>query len=355
MSYIVIVLCICVCANAVWAVENENVDVDVVIVGAGYAGLAAAHRLQSHNLTVHVLEATDHVGGRTRNFDLESWSFDSMSDAVVEVGGTFVAPGHTALIGLARETGHELYNVSGHTGRQNRPLGGMFARTFANVSAPPGEWPWWWWGVDTSSKMKASVFHTASGRHVFTSAADIKPMFDRVTWDELEAAGVQLQKEAAEIECNQDSLTNSTYTRTHTYTSIWFEKDSQTFESWMARHLHQPESKTILRNMCRGMIAQEPAAVSFLSILKSLKGCWSSGSEDQYRIRGGTQAVPLSLAARLRQDPQRGNITLSSPVRSIVVSKPSSTSSHAAHVRPILTVHSDRLKPLRARAVVLTG
>lgn len=346
-------LVLCIGINGIWGLPNADVDVDVIIVGAGYAGLAAAHRLQQKDLTVHVLEATDHVGGRTRNFDLASWSFDSASDAIVEVGGTFVATGHTELIALARETGHELYNVSGHMGQRNRPLGGMLAhRSSTTVHAPPGEWPWWWWGVDTSSKIQASIFHTASGRHTFTSPADIKPMFDRETWDELEAAGAQLQAEAAEIECDHDSLSH------HSSGSIWFEKDSQTFESWMAVHLHQPESKTVLRNMCRGMIAQEPSVVSFLSILKSLKGCWSGGSEDQYRIRGGTQAVPLSLAAMLRKHPQRGNITLSSPVRSIEVSTASATdlpTDPSSRSLPVVTVRSDRLAPLRARAVIVTG
>ena len=49
------------------------------------------------------------------------------------------------------------------------------------------------------------------------------------------------------------------------------------------------ESRIIMRNMCRGMIAQEPSQVSFLSTVKSMKGCWSGGDDDQYRFRGGTQ------------------------------------------------------------------
>ncbi|MFV0434880.1 MAG: flavin monoamine oxidase family protein [Leucobacter sp.] len=38
---------------------------DVIIVGAGPAGLAAAHRLRDENLSLVVLEATDSIGGRT--------------------------------------------------------------------------------------------------------------------------------------------------------------------------------------------------------------------------------------------------------------------------------------------------
>ena len=37
---------------------------DVVVVGAGVAGLAAAHRLISAGVTTAVLEAAPYVGGR---------------------------------------------------------------------------------------------------------------------------------------------------------------------------------------------------------------------------------------------------------------------------------------------------
>ena len=49
--------------------------------------------------------------------------------------------------------------------------------------------------------------------------------------------------------------------------------------------------------MCRGMIASEPSQVSFLSIVKSMKGCWSAGDDDQYRLQGGSQAISLQIYA----------------------------------------------------------
>ncbi|WP_328725024.1 FAD-dependent oxidoreductase [Streptomyces sp. NBC_00259] len=49
---------------------------DVVIVGAGIAGLAAAHRLTSAGVTVLVLEAEPRVGGRMVTEDLDGFRLD---------------------------------------------------------------------------------------------------------------------------------------------------------------------------------------------------------------------------------------------------------------------------------------
>jgi monoamine oxidase len=40
--------------------------VDVVVVGAGLAGLSTAYRLQQTGMSIVVLEATSHIGGRIR-------------------------------------------------------------------------------------------------------------------------------------------------------------------------------------------------------------------------------------------------------------------------------------------------
>jgi phytoene dehydrogenase-like protein len=49
---------------------------DVVIVGAGVAGLSAARRLCAAGLTVTVLEAADHIGGRMAACQQEGFRLD---------------------------------------------------------------------------------------------------------------------------------------------------------------------------------------------------------------------------------------------------------------------------------------
>ncbi|MHA7283483.1 flavin monoamine oxidase family protein [Arthrobacter sp. TMS2-4] len=80
--------------------EEEHVNTierDVVIIGAGPSGLTAARELKKAGHSVAVLEARDRVGGRTHT--------DVIDGAVFEVGGQWVSPDQTALIGLLGELG----------------------------------------------------------------------------------------------------------------------------------------------------------------------------------------------------------------------------------------------------------
>ena len=79
-----------------------NLDRDVVIVGAGPSGLTAARELKKAGLSVAVLEARDRVGGRT-------WT-DTIDGAMLEIGGQWVSPDQTALMGLLDELGLKMYS-----------------------------------------------------------------------------------------------------------------------------------------------------------------------------------------------------------------------------------------------------
>ena len=76
---------------------------DVVIVGAGIAGLVAAHRLQ--DLQPVVLEGADRVGGRI-------WS-QQRGDVALSVGAHMFPPPDSVIGGLVAEHGLELMDIPG--------------------------------------------------------------------------------------------------------------------------------------------------------------------------------------------------------------------------------------------------
>ena len=78
-------------------------------------------------------------------------------------------------------------------------------------------------------------------------------------WEELEVAGAAMSQATQSTQCSSGGEELE-------------EADSMTFETWVRRHVVREEGRAALRSMCRGMIAQEPSQVSFLSILKSMKG-----------------------------------------------------------------------------------
>jgi putrescine oxidase len=76
-------------------------EVDVVVVGAGVTGLTAARRLRAAGRSVLVLEARDRVGGRLLTDDVDG--------VRLEVGGQWVSPDQTALLGVLDELGLATY------------------------------------------------------------------------------------------------------------------------------------------------------------------------------------------------------------------------------------------------------
>ncbi|TYD00113.1 FAD-dependent oxidoreductase [Arthrobacter echini] len=74
-----------------------TIERDVVIIGAGPSGLTAARDLTKAGHSVAVVEARDRVGGRTHT--------DIIDGAMFEVGGQWVSPDQTELIGLLGELG----------------------------------------------------------------------------------------------------------------------------------------------------------------------------------------------------------------------------------------------------------
>jgi monoamine oxidase len=77
-----------------------------VVVGAGLAGLTAAHRLRQAGVVAEVHEASDRVGGRC-------WTIRGpfAQGQIAEHGGELIDQGHTAIRKLAGELGLKLDNL----------------------------------------------------------------------------------------------------------------------------------------------------------------------------------------------------------------------------------------------------
>ncbi|MFI6355369.1 NAD(P)/FAD-dependent oxidoreductase [Streptomyces sp. NPDC050743] len=118
-------------------------QVDVVIVGAGTAGLSAAHRLTSAGISTAVLEAAPYVGGRMSTEKVDGFRLDRigqlLSTSYPELRTT---PGLDSLV-LRTFAPGVLLHRDGRTQRAGAPAAGRSARGALHVvralaSAPRG-------------------------------------------------------------------------------------------------------------------------------------------------------------------------------------------------------------------------
>ena len=93
---------------------------DVVVIGAGFAGAAAALRLAEAGCRLTVIEARARVGGRAYS------RCSGDDDALIEVGGSWLAPWHKRLQAHAARFGMDL-----------RPTVGVKHRRFLHATAAP--------------------------------------------------------------------------------------------------------------------------------------------------------------------------------------------------------------------------
>lgn len=104
-------------------------DVDVIVIGAGLAGLSAARTLQAAGRSVLVLEARDRVGGRTEG--------GVLGGHPVELGGTWIGEGHSAMYGLVDELGLGTFPTWNDEGTLVLDLGGKQSRLAPTKGATP--------------------------------------------------------------------------------------------------------------------------------------------------------------------------------------------------------------------------
>ncbi|KAI1050192.1 hypothetical protein LB506_001983 [Fusarium annulatum] len=234
---------------------------DVVIVGAGLAGLTAAHELIRAGLSCVVLEARDRVGGKT-------WSQELPSGGVIDLGAAWINDtNQSRIIALARRYGANLIeqNTDGYCVLQN-------------------------------DKGEVSLF----------------PYGEIPKFDEESRKNIEIIRDMAERDCQALDTWNPRDT----------SLDSMTFEAYLRSRGASEAALATGTVWTRAMLGQDPKDISalyFLNYCKSGGGLLQMRSDRKHggqylRVRQGTQLFAKGLASSLPVD----TVRLSTPVKSIV-------------------------------------
>ncbi len=236
-----------------------EVEADVVVVGAGPAGLAAARHLERAGLDVVVLEARDRVGGRTHT--------DVVDGAVLEVGGQWVSPDQTELLGLLEELGMQTFP-------RYRDGDGVYV-------APDG----------TARRYRGDALPVAAS-----------------TLAEVERLTALLDELAAEA----GPAAPWEHPRAR-------ELDTVSFHHWLRQNSADEEAcATVGMFIAGGMLTKPAHAFSALQavLMAASAGSFSNLTDEDFildrRVVGGMQSVSQELARRLA-----GPVHLSTPVRTV--------------------------------------
>jgi monoamine oxidase len=211
---------------------------DVIVVGAGLAGLVAAHELERRGWRVRVIEARDRVGGRVHTIHL--------GEQHAEAGGEFIDTSHRALLGYVRRLGLRLEDAQRGFGNREDVV---FLRGQRRRPASTARF----WSTARELHPRLDLRDPVAGRPA--------AILDRHTVaDLLDASGIRR------------------------------------------------EGRVLAEAYVRDEYCVEPAQLSLLFFSYVEKLAWPLGASqaERYRIRGGNDAVPRGLAARLHHEPLLG-------------------------------------------------
>jgi monoamine oxidase len=235
-------------------------DSDVLVIGAGLAGLSAARKLIEAGRSVTVIEARNRVGGRTENALLEGHP--------VEVGGTWLGPGHSQMRALVEELGLSTFRTWNDDGTILLDLGGKQSRLASHKGALPRVNPF-----------------------VLADLAQGLARFRRLA-NGVDPARPWAHPKAAEL-------------------------DGQTFETWVRRTLRTHTGRTYFRLATEAIFSADAGDISALHMffyaasngdLETLISVDDGAQQD--RILGGSALVSQRLAEGL-------DVRLGSPIVSL--------------------------------------
>jgi monoamine oxidase len=262
-------------------VTDEHAD--VIVVGAGFAGLSAAYKLQSQGMSVVVLEARERSGGRTLSATMRSSTAPS-GKADIDLGAQWAGPKQLKINQLIKE--------------------------FDLATIP------------TYSEGKDLTRYDKLRTDTTPPAAQI--LFDRI-----------------------DQLGNQLPLRTPWEHWNAVEWDRMTFASWLERETSDISAANLVaRGVAGGLLAGDAGDYSMLQVLfyvasgggiASLMDC--NGGAQDFRIVGGSQTIAHMIARKLgsptQYNPDEGNtgsIRYNQPVRHIV---------HNVNKRPVCVYTDD--------------
>ncbi|MDX6418489.1 MAG: monoamine oxidase [Trebonia sp.] len=232
---------------------------DFAVVGAGLAGLATALGLSATGADVTVFEARERVGGRVVSAPQPP---TETAPLVLDLGGQWVGPGQTRILGLIEELGLHL-DAAGTSGQALWGLGGDLKQ--GGAALPP--------------------LPPLALAEVLTSAALLTLM----------SKSIQPEAPWKAPRARQ-----------------W---DRVSVHDWINRHLRTRAGREFAQIVVRGNAALEPRETSLLGILfdlRSLGPARNLGTAEAFRVREGTHEIARRLAERFG-----GKMRFAEPVRAI--------------------------------------